>query len=258
MSNTRIGVTLYTLRKFTKTPVDIARTLQKVKSIGYDNIQLSALGPTDPRELAAMLHGEGLHVCPTHVAYDRLQNNLDDVLEEHRLWGCQHLAIGAMPETYWNARDNVWQPPICVRSGEGFRWFARDISPVAEKIREAGFTFSYHNHHWELERYEGKEGLAILIEEIDTFWIQHGGGNPAAWIRRVVDRAPIIHFKDMAVTDRQPVMAEVGEGNMDWSDIVAACREVNAQWYVVEQDICAGDPFDSIAISLRNMQEMGL
>ena len=45
---------------------------------------------------------------------------------------------------------------------------------------------------------------------------------------------------------------------MDWSDIVAACREVNAQWYVVEQDICAGDPFDSIAISLRNMQEMGL
>ena len=53
-------------------------------------------------------------------------------------------------------------------------------------------------------------------------------------------------------------MAEIGEGNMNWPGIVAACESAGSQWYVVEQDTCAGDPFDSIAISFRNMTAMGL
>lgn len=252
MSETRIGVTLYTLRDFIRTPADIAGTLKKVKTIGYDHIQLSALGPIDAKELAVLLDGEGLHVCATHVGYDRLQNDLDTVLEEHRLWGCKNIAIGSMPEPY--------------RSGNQYRQFAEEVSVLARTIRKAGFTFSYHNHHWELERHNGRTGLSILMDEsdpalgfeIDTYWIQYGGGDPAAWIRRAKGRTPIIHFKDMAVVERKPVMAEVGEGNLNWSAIISACRESRALWYVVEQDTCAGDPFESIAISLRNMQAMGL
>jgi len=30
------------------------------------------------------------------------------------------------------------------------------------------------------------------------------------------------------------------------------------QWYIVEQDVCQRDPFQSIAISLRNLHKMGL
>ncbi|MBM3264372.1 MAG: sugar phosphate isomerase/epimerase [candidate division Zixibacteria bacterium] len=252
MNNTRIGVTLYTLRDFVKTPPDIAVTLKRVREMGYRNIQLSALGPIDARELAAMIHDQGLHVCATHVGFDRLETALDTVLEEHRLWGCVNIAVGSMPASY--------------RTSDGYRRFAHDASVVAKNIHAAGMTFSYHNHHWELERADGGRGLDILIREsdpalgfeIDTYWIQYGGGDPAAWIRKVRGRCPIIHFKDMAVANRQPVMAEVGEGNLNWPAIVDACRTSEARWFVVEQDTCAGDPFDSIAVSLRNMQAMEL
>jgi sugar phosphate isomerase/epimerase len=250
--STRIGLTLYTLRDFTRTPGDIAKTLQRVKTIGYEHIQLSALGPVDPAELARMIHGEGLHVCATHVGFDRLMTALDEVLEEHRLWGCTNIAVGSMPQSY--------QQP------DGYARFARDASAVARRIHAAGMTFSYHNHQWELERIGNRCILDLLIQEsdpllgfeIDVYWIQYGGGDPAAWIRKVSNRCPIIHFKDMAVAGRNQVVAEVGEGNLNWPNIVAACREADAQWYVVEQDTCAGDPFDSIAVSLRNMQGMGL
>jgi len=52
-------------------------------------------------------------------------------------------------------------------------------------------------------------------------------------------------------------MAEVGEGNLDWPDILAAAREAGTEWYIVEQDTCQRDPFESLAISLRNLRDMG-
>jgi hypothetical protein len=57
-----LAAQMYTLRDFTKTPADIAATLGKVKKMGYGAVQLSALGPIDSKELAKILHNEGL-VC---------------------------------------------------------------------------------------------------------------------------------------------------------------------------------------------------
>ena len=51
MPSSVIAAQLYTLRDYTKTPADIAQTLKKVKALGYDAVQLSALGPIDPVEL---------------------------------------------------------------------------------------------------------------------------------------------------------------------------------------------------------------
>ena len=56
----------------------------------------------------------------------------------------------------------------------------------------------------------------------------------------------------------QQAMAEVGEGNMNFESIVAACQRIGVEWYAVEQDICQRDPFESLAISFRNLRAMGL
>ena len=61
----------------------------------------------------------------------------------------------------------------------------------------------------------------------------------------------------MAVVDGEPMMAEIGEGNLDWSDVLAACREAGTEVLVVEQDICRGDPFESLALSRRNLTALG-
>ena len=152
------------------------------------------------------------------------------------------------------------------RNLEGYHRFAREASEVAEALAGAGLTFSYHNHDFELERYGSKTGLEILIDEsdsrldfeIDTYWVQHGGGDPAAWIRRVSGRIPLVHLKDMTVKGGQVRMAEVGEGNLNWPAILEACREAGVEWYIIEQDICDRDPFESLAISLKNVKAMGL
>jgi sugar phosphate isomerase/epimerase len=253
MPHTTLAAQLYTLRDFLKTPDDIARTLPKVAALGYRAVQLSALGPIDTRELKQILDGAGLTVCATHVGFERLRDDLDAVAEEHRILDCKYAAIGGLPQAY--------------RTAEGYHRFAREASEVARRMKERGLTFGYHNHSFELEKFDGRAGLEILYSEsdpeaftaeIDTYWIQHGGGDPAAWIRRVAGRSPLVHLKDMAMRGSEQLMAEVGEGNLNWPAILDACREAGVEWYIVEQDTCQRDPFESLGISLRNLQGMGL
>ena len=127
--------------------------------------------------------------------------------------------------------------------------------------------FGYHNHSFELEKFNGRVGLATIYEdsdprylkaEIDTYWIQHGGGDSAAWIDKLKGRIPLVHLKDMAVRKGNPIMAEVGEGNMNWKAILEACKRAGVEWYIVEQDTCERDPFESLAISLKNLHAMGI
>jgi sugar phosphate isomerase/epimerase len=254
MAETKIAAQMYTLRDFTKTPADIATTMKKVKNIGYDVVQLSALGPIDTGELKKILDGEGLKVCATHTSYQRMRDETQAVIDEHKLLDCTYPTIGAMPPEYRNER--------------GYALFAEEASEVGRKLAEAGLVFGYHNHSFELERFGRETGLDILITqsdpkyftiEIDTYWIQHGGGDPAVWIEKAAGRIPLLHLKDMAIDSQmQQLMAEVGEGNLNWHAILDAAAKAGVVWYIIEQDICRRDPFESLAISLRNLKEMGI
>jgi len=253
MTDSVIAAQLYTLREFTKTPADIAQTLKKVKEMGYHAVQTSALGPIDPKELKKIVDDLDLTICATHVAYERLRDDTAAIAAEHILWGCKFPAIGGLPGSYRNA--------------EGFHRFAKEASEVARKLKTYGLTFGYHNHSFELEKFGDKTGLRILYDEsdpevftseIDTYWVQHGGGDPAAWIRSLKGRAHIVHFKDMTMKGSTQLMAEVGEGNLNWPAILDACKEAGVRWYIVEQDTCQRSPFESLAISLRNMKKWGL
>lgn len=248
----RIAAQLYTLRDFLKTPAEIAEAMKKVSRIGYKAVQLSGMGPIDNRELKKILDGEGMNACATHIDYYRIRDEFDAVVEEHGMLECPYVAIGGLPEEYRG-------------SAEGFRRFAKEASESARKLKAAGFVFGYHNHSFELEKFDGKTALQLMFEEsdpevftfeIDTYWIQHGGGDPAEYVRQMKGRIPLLHLKDMAVHEGSPVMAEVGEGNLNWNRILEEASNAGVEWYFVEQDTCLRDPFESLAISYENLKQM--
>jgi sugar phosphate isomerase/epimerase len=72
----------------------------------------------------------------------------------------------------------------------------------------------------------------------------------------VKGRMGVVHLKDLEIIDYKQVFAEVGEGNLNFKAIIEACREIGVEWYVVEQDECRRDPFESLAISLRNLKAL--
>lgn len=251
----KIAAQLYTLRDFTKTPDDIRDTLAKVAAIGYESVQLSALGPMDPQELKDACDRNGLSICSTHIGFEEMLTDLAGVIERHRIYDCQYPGVGGMSQEYHG-------------SAEGYRRFAQDASEVGRQLKAAGMTFVYHNHSTEYQHFGDERGMDILFDEsdpeafafeLDTYWVAHGGGSPVAWINKCAGRLPVIHFKDMRITGgREQYYCEVGEGNLDWPGILAACEAAKVEWYIVEQDVCQRDPFESMKISFDNLKAMGV
>lgn len=266
---TQIAAQLFTIREFTQTREDFAASMAKVRAIGYQAVQVSAIGNIPDAEVKRIADDNGLTICNTHSSVDQLRRDPDAVIAQHRLWGARHVAIGGMPQEYRESED-------------GFRRFAAIANDIGETLHAAGMTFSYHNHSFEFVRFGEKSGLELIFDEtdpryvqaeIDTYWVQHGGADPVVWIEKMRNRMPVVHLKDMVMLpppsksppnglggDLRPqqAMAEVGEGNMNFVGILAACKRIGVEWYAVEQDICQRDPFESLAISYRNLREMGL
>jgi len=253
-----LAAQLYTIRQFTQTRNSFAESMKKIREIGYRAVQVSGIGPIPHEDVRRITDDHGLTICITHIPFDQVRGSASEVVDQHHLWGCKHVAIGSMPAEY--------------RTGEeGYRRFAKDASEVGKMLAREGLTFSYHNHSFEFMRFGNRTGLEILFDEsdpgylqgeLDTYWVQHGGGDPAAWVRRLKNRMPVVHLKDMAVISEgwnvQQIMAEVGEGNLNWPEILSACKEAGVQWYAVEQDECQRDPFESLQISYQNLKAMGL
>ena len=251
MMDHRIGAQLYTVRDFTQTAEGLEETFQKLKNIGYQTVQLSAIGPMEGAVVRDLCDRYQLEPVCTHKSPQDYLENLDATIAYHKTVGCQIAGLGAMP----------WDVP---RTARGMRDFIRDFTPVSRALREAGLCFAYHNHAFEFIRDEGKFLMDILLEEsdfdliLDVYWLSFAGIDPADFIRRAGSRARIIHFKDLAVNQENKVeMAEVMEGNLDWDKIIQACEQAGCQAAMAEQDICKGDPFESLRISYDNLKAKG-
>ncbi|MHC4915736.1 MAG: sugar phosphate isomerase/epimerase family protein, partial [Planctomycetota bacterium] len=145
--------------------------------------------------------------------------------------------------------------------------WAKQMHEVCAELKAAGMRFVYHNHHWELTREGGRTWLDVLLEEgpedltleLDLYWVQAGGGNPVSWIRKSAGRCPVLHFKDMAIEDRETADVAVGEGNLEWPAIIEAAEAAGSEWYVVEEDHPAGgDGFACLETSLKNLNALGV
>lgn len=249
----QIGAQYYTLRNFAKTIEDFDETCRKVKEIGYKLVQISGT-PLGAAEMKEVLDKYGLKVVTTHRNFDDFLNNLDEVIEYNKTLGCELCGVGSMPQRYRG-------------SAEGVSQFIKEMNQVAAKIKEAGLYFGYHNHAFEFVKFDGKFIMDRLIEEsdpdavkfiVDTYWLQFGGMNPVKFIKKLGERAMAIHFKDLKMNlESKAEIAEVGEGNLDWDEIIAACDEAGAKWALVEQDICQRDPFESIKMSYDYLTTKG-
>jgi len=247
-----VGVQMYTLRDYCKTVKDTAETLKKVRDIGYKTVQVSGMAePKDIKELKKLLDDNGLYPCSTHTGYERIVKEISRVIEEHKLLGCEAIICPGLP--------------LELHNKEGYLKAASDFEKVMGKIKDSGLTLGYHNHGIEFQRYDGKTGIEILLDnckgleaEIDTYWVQYGGGDPAYWIERFSRRCSQLHFKDMGIINNKQVMPPIGEGNLNWERIIKVAKKAGAKYCLVEMDTPTIDAFESLKRSFEYLTSMGL
>jgi sugar phosphate isomerase/epimerase len=248
MKLSQVAIQFYTLREFCKTAADYAATCKKVRAIGYEAIQISGVGPIPEAELLSIAKGEGLTICATHENGAKILDETDAVIARlHAL----DTKLTAYPYPAGVDFDNP----------EHVSTLIRKLEAAGAKMRAAGLGLGYHNHAHEfyrpaggptiLERIYAETSPENVLAELDTYWVQRGGGDVVEWVKRVKGRAPFIHLKDYKVNPNgDGIYCEIGAGTIDFKRVCAAAEAGGCQWFIVEQDVCPGDPFVSIKQSL--------
>ena len=250
---------MYTVRDFCKDTKGLAETLKRIADIGYKTVQVSGTCPFDAEWLRNELDKNGLECVITHTPLDRIVNETEKVIEEHKVFGCKYIGLGCMPKYSEMTKETVDE-------------FIASALPAAEKIGDAGCMFMYHNHAHEFDvKLDGVDGpiLDYLAEKfpvgtmgitLDTHWVKVGGYDPVEYLEKLKGRTPCVHFKDLVYDDEgKPKFAPVGSGLLDFDAIISACERLGVDYALVEQDDCYGrDPFECLKESYDYLKRKGL
>jgi len=190
----QIGAQLYSAHKRLQTLEDFDAGLKKVAEIGYRTVQVSGTCPYEPEWLRDTLQKHNLTCCITHINPERIVNETEKVVAEHKIFGCTHIGIGGMPGPM---RKTI----------EGYEAFRDQFLPAAQKIRDLGAKLHYHNHWFEFNELEGKQIIQRILEDfpadvldftLDLGWAAYGGADVLALIRQMEGRlsAPLCSISE--------------------------------------------------------------
>jgi sugar phosphate isomerase/epimerase len=253
MSDMKVTLQVYTIREHLKDLEGFTASMAKVAEIGYKYVELAGVGASvSAEDQKKVCDANGLAIVSSHTPYNQFADDMAGVVAKHQLLGAKFTGVGGLPGE--------------LRSAEGYASAAAQMDEWAAALAEHGIGFAYHNHHMEFQKFDGRLAMDILFEstspkltsELDLYWVQYGGASPVTWINKLAGRVPLLHFKDYEVIGGEPTFAEVGEGNLDWPAILVAAEAAGTQYVIVEEDTCTRPCIESIEISYKNLQAMGL
>lgn len=246
----KIALQLSMLRDHLKTVDDVARTFARVREIGYEHVQLGGLGGVSAGQIKALAVAAGLNVCATHEDARAIVEEPSRVADRLSELGCR---LTAYPH-----------PHVPLETLDQVLALADALSRAGEVLRSRGQLLTYHNHALEFRKLQGKAILDWIYErtdpvmvhgELDTYWVQAGGGDPAGYCARLSGRLPLLHLKDYGVDSQcLPVMAALGEGNLNISTILREADAAGCEWFIVAQERGYADPFEAAAVSFRYLK----
>ena len=258
------GLNLYSINKFIKTDEGYLDSLQKLKEMGYAYVQFSGR-EFNPQIIKKGIEESGLPVVLTHNPLNKFLEASDKLMEDHDIFGCKNIGLGSMNGIEVYQDENRFKETV------------EQLNKVAEKLAKNGYKFFYHNHHVEfIKMSNGQTMFDYMIENapyfnytLDTHWLQYGGVSVVEYIKKLKGKIECVHLKDYGVSIKEDEevlknalkttdqlnfnIMPVGDGNMNFKDIVEACKEGGTKWYIVEQDnACAqSDPFDQVRRSVE-------
>lgn len=259
MKNIKMASPLYILHN--ECEQDLAAVLQKLAQLGYDGIEFLGFFGHSAEDVRKMLDDNGLEALGNHVPYQELMADAEGILSFHQAVGCSYLTVSELPL-------------------ENFAQVAASLDVLAKQAAAKGIRLLYHNHDQELiEKTEGKENLAYILDntqpgtlflEPDLGWIEIGGGDCAEYLKKYVDRCPVIHLKDYYSSDnsklgrvREFVPARgtaerghfefrpTGYGVLNLPRLMPLCLSCNPEWFVMDHDLAyERSSYDDLKLSL--------
>jgi sugar phosphate isomerase/epimerase len=268
-----LGVQLYTVREIVvQRPREI---LSSIAEIGYREVEMLRSQIT---AVAPYLKRVGLRPVSVHFETPLITGNwrawkeddMPTVSESYRF----EEAIAETKQHGFEYMVFNYLPPKERGGLDFYRSLADKLNLAGEKCRRAGLRLCYHNHDFEFEPKRGGRPFETLLQrldkslvglEVDAFWVSMAGENAAALIRQNASQVEMVHLKDRkpgapraydVASVPNDTFREVGNGDLNFSEILSAASEAGVKHYFVEQDY-SPDPLRSLRQSYQNLGKLG-
>lgn len=232
------GVQAYTFRK--SFPIDVAKTLDTIKMMGFTEMESGSHG-MPPAVFKKLCDERGISIPSSEAGYDQLIKSSDSVAHMAKMLGAKYVMCAWIPH-----HDGVFTIEDAKKAVAVF-------NKAGKVLKDSGIILCYHAHGYEFQPYENGTLLDYLFKntnpqfvsfEMDIFWIQFGGGDPVALLKKYGNRWKLMHLKDMrkgtvkdltggTSTDNDVVL---GTGEIDIPGILKEAKKIGIKHYFIEDE----------------------
>jgi len=231
MKAPQIALQTWTIRNDLLTGAD--EILAQVRKIGFEYLEVADTGRRTPKAFQELCKGHELKIMGTHdpcLTSDDPQVLIDATKRRAAIFGSKFSTV------WWDSAER--------NLAAKYQEYADLCNKAGESLRNDGITLCYHCYHYDLVPLEGeanRSGLDVLLSvpkqhlcfELDTRWLNVP--RPPVSLQVVLDkfqgRCRLVHLNDVDQDDKQ---ATLGKGIIDWRQYIAALRNTQAEWFIIE------------------------
>ncbi len=250
------GVQTYTFRRSIGN--DPAKTLDTIKMMGFTEIEGGG-GRIAPGDFKKLCDERGISIPATGADYGQLVRAPDSIVMRAKALGSKYVMCAWIPHedgvlTFENAKKAV-----------------EDFNKAGKYLKENGLIFCYHAHGYEFQPYEDGTLLDYIFKntnpeyvsfEMDIFWMQFGGGDPVALLKKYGDRWKLMHLKDMRKGIKKDLTGGTsqendvafGTGQMDIPSILKEAKKVGIKHYFIEDE--SSNIIEQLPVSIAYLKSL--
>lgn len=233
-----VGLQLYSLRdQFNR---DVPGTLDKVKGLGFELVELAGTYGLSPEAFAQQLAARGLKPIAAHFPYERYRDDAEGVAREAKALGLKYSGVA------WIPHEGAFDERTCREAIAVF-------NHAGEVLAKHGLRFFYHQHGYEFQPFGQGTLFDLMMAEthpkfvsyqMDLLWTVHPGQDPVKLLNKYGKRWELMHLKDLKKgvkgdlsggTDVRNDVA-LGTGQMDFPAILKAAKKAGTKYYFIEDE----------------------
>lgn len=227
---------------------DLAQALSIVSKAGYSSVEAYRDNFINADLFKRLLDEHQLLLPSMHINLGPLREEAESSMQRARDFGSLHIVCPFL------------EPENRPTDSAGWSLLIAEVSEIAKRWQDAGFTFAWHNHDFEFVALaDGAIPMQLLLDgapelnwEIDVAWIVRAGADPIPWIDAHASRISAVHLKDIAPSGEckdEDGWADLGFGVVPWSSAMPKLLKTPASIYAMEHD----NPSDLVRFATRSI-----
>ncbi len=230
------GIQVSSLKPLLLNTAQVREAFTRMKALGCRTVQLQWIDSSVSVEEIAQSMAEN-HISSVSVQdfYETVLADFDYYLQLNHVTGGTWLCVSRIPER--------------LKSPEGLDLYIEELRNMQKRLDPYGQRLCFHPVSGDFTAVPGINAVEYLLQHmpelmlcLDLYHLNRNCDNMPAFIRRWSSRICMVHFKD-AVGE---TLVPAGQGDTDWSGVVAACLEAGIPYAFVEQERWDRDPYDCL------------